>query len=77
MITASLTVCQSQASSAATSETVRPPPTWTVAHLAALVVNKQCLAAMRWSSLIQDRLGHAGFVQRSRCFFQASDIGTP
>ena len=47
MHTASLTVCQSQESSAATSETVRPPPTWTVAHLAALVVNKQLLAAIR------------------------------
>ena len=47
MVTASLTVCQSQASSPATSETVRPPPTWTVAHLAALVVSRQSLAAMR------------------------------
>ena len=77
MHTASLTVCQSQASSAATSETVRPPPTWTVAHLAALVVNKQFLAAMRWSESTQLRLGHAGFAQRIRCFFQASDIGVP
>ena len=41
MTTASLTVCQSQASSAATSDTVRPPPTWAVAHLAALVVSRQ------------------------------------
>ena len=77
MVTASLTVCQSQASSAATSETVRPPPTWTVAHLAALVVNKQFLAAMRWSSSTQDFVAHAGSVQRMRCFFQASDIGVP
>ena len=71
MMTASLTVCQSQASSSATSETVRPPPTWTVAHLAALVVSRQFLAAMRWSSSTQDFFGHAGFTQRMRCFFQA------
>ena len=60
MVTASLTVCQSQASSAATSETVRPPPTWTVAHLAALVVSRQFLAAMRWSSSTQVLLGQRG-----------------
>jgi hypothetical protein len=41
------------------------------------VDNKQFFAAMRWSSLIQDRLGHAGSVQRMRCFFQASDMGVP
>ena len=77
MHTASLTVCQSQESSAATSETVRPPPTWTVAHLAARVVNKQFLAAMRWSESTQLLFGHVGSTQRSRCFFQASDIGVP
>ena len=71
MVTASLTVCQSQASSAATSETVRPPPTWTVAHLAALVVSRQFLAAMRWSSSTQVFFAHVGFTQRIRCFFQA------
>jgi hypothetical protein len=75
--TASLTVCQSQASSPATSETVRPPPTWRVAHLAARVVRRHCLAAMRWSSSTQDFLGQLGFTQRIRCFFQASDMGVP
>ena len=75
MHTASLTVCQSQASSSATSETVRPPPTWRVAHLAALVVSRHCLAAMRWSSSTQDLLAQPGFTQRIRCFFHASDIG--
>ena len=48
-MTASFTVCQSQASSPATSFTVLPPPTCTVAHFAARVVNRQFLAAMRWS----------------------------
>ena len=73
MITASLTVCQSQASSPATSETVRPPPTWTVAHLAALVVSRQFFAAMRWSSSTQLFLGarrtataHAVLLPRQR-----------
>jgi hypothetical protein len=64
-------VCQSQASSAATSETVRPPPTWTVAHLAARVVSRQCLAAIRWSSSTQVLFGHLWSTQRKRCFFQA------
>ena len=77
MHTASLTVCQSQASSAATSETVRPPPTWRVAHLAARVVSRQALAAIRWSSSTQDLLAQLGFTQRMRCFFQASDMGVP
>jgi hypothetical protein len=45
--TASLTVRQSQDSSAATSETVRPPPTCTVAHVPARVVNGQPLGAIR------------------------------
>jgi hypothetical protein len=49
MVTASLTVCRSQSSSPATSETVRPMPTWVVAHLAALVVSRQFLAAIRCS----------------------------
>ena len=77
MHTASLTVCQSQESSAATSETVRPPPTWTVAHLAARVVSKQFLAAMRWSERTQLLFEHLGFTQRIRCFFHARLIGTP
>ena len=77
VVTASLTVCQSQASSAATSLTVLPPPTWTVAHLAALVVSKQFLAAMRWSSSIQLRFAQSEFTQRMRCFFQANDMGVP
>ena len=74
---ASLIVCQSQASSAATSKTVRPPPTWTVADLAALVVNRQFLAAMRWSSNTQVFVAQVRCTQRMRCFFQASDIGCP
>jgi site-specific recombinase XerC len=77
VVTASLTVCQSQASSAATSETVRPPPTCLVAHLAARVVRRQLLAAMRWSSIVQVPFAQRGSTQRIRCFFQASDIGTP
>jgi hypothetical protein len=77
VVTASLTVCQSQQSSAATSETVRPPPTCTVAHFAALVVSRQFLAAMRWSSSTKDFVEHTGSTQRIRCFFQASDIAVP
>ncbi len=77
VVTASLTVCQSQASSAATSETVRPPPTCLVAHLAARVVRRQLLAAMRWSSIVQVCFAHRGSTQRIRCFFQASDIAVP
>ena len=61
MLTASLTVCQSQASSAATSLTVRPPPTCTVAHLAARVVSKQFFAAMRWSLSTQDLFAQRSF----------------
>ncbi len=75
MVTASLTLCQSQASSADTSETVRPVPTWTVAHLAALVVSKQCVAAIRWSSSTQVNLAQPVFTQRMRCIFHASEIG--
>jgi hypothetical protein len=75
--TASLTVCQSQASSAATSLIVRPSPIWRVAHFAALVVNKQFLAAMRWSESTQLALGHAALAQRIRCFFQHRRIGDP
>jgi hypothetical protein len=45
--------------------------------LAALVVNKQFLAAMRWSESTQLLFGHLGFTQRIRCFFQARLIGTP
>jgi hypothetical protein len=48
-----------------------------VAHLAARVVNKQFLATMRWSERTQDLLGHVGFAQHIRCFFQARLIGTP
>jgi hypothetical protein len=70
-------VCQSQDSSAATSETVRPPPTWTVAHLAARVVNRQFLAAIRWSECTQDFMAQRPFTQRIRCFLQANDIGVP
>ena len=77
MVTASLTVCQSHASSAATSLTVRPSPIWRVAHLAALVVNRHFLAAMRWSLSIQVFLAQRSFTQRIRCFFQASDMGVP
>ena len=69
------TVCQSQASSAATCETVRPPPTWTVAHLAALVVSTQFFAAMRWVSRTQLRFGHVAITQHMGCFFQASAMG--
>ena len=46
-MTASLTVCQSQESSWATSETARPVPTCRVAHFAQRVVSRQFLAAMR------------------------------
>jgi hypothetical protein len=45
--------------------------------LAALVVSRQCLAAMRWSSKTQDFFAHAGSTQHMRCFFQARLIGVP
>ena len=67
----------SQPSFPATSKTVRPLPTWAVAHFAALVVSKQFFAAMRWSWKAKERRGQAGLAQRIRCFFQASDIGVP
>jgi hypothetical protein len=75
--TAPLTVCQSHASSLATSFTVLPPPTWAVAHLAALAVSRQFLAAMRWSSSTQVFFAHAASVQAMRCFFHARDMGAP
>lgn len=77
MVTASLTVCQSQLSSAATSFTVRPYPTWRVAHLAALVVSRQFLAAIRWSVSTQLWRGQSPLTQCMRCFFQTSFIGVP
>ena len=77
MITASLTVCQSQANSAATSVTVRPPPTWQRGPLGRPGGHKHFLAAMRWSESIQVFLAQRSFTQRIRCFFQASDIGVP
>ena len=76
MTTASLTVCQSQPSSAATLGTVRPPPTWTVAHLAALVRQQ---AALGRDPVVAEHPAplwtQPGSTQRIRCFFQASDIG--
>ena len=55
-----------------TSRTVGPPPTGTVAHLAALAVSRRCLAAMRWSSSTLVFLGHEMW-----CSFQTNDIGVP
>ena len=77
MVTASFTVCQSQLSSSATSFTVRPVPTWTVAHLAALVVSRQFFAAMRWSVSTQLWRGQSFVHAAMRCFFQTSFIGVP
>jgi hypothetical protein len=64
---------------ASTSERVRRAEAlgWTVAHLAALVVSRHFLAAMRWSSSTQDLRAQFGSTQRMRCFFQASDMGVP
>jgi hypothetical protein len=77
VVSASLTVCQSQSSSSATSDAVAPGATWSVAHLAARVVNRQLLAAMRWSWSTQLFFGHSGFGHLIGCFFHPTRIGTP
>ena len=66
-ITASLTVCQSQPRSEATSVTVRPcSPTWRVTHLPARSVNDKRGGAIRGFCSVHDPTGHAGAVHPHR-----------
>ncbi len=41
------------------------PPIWTVAHLVALLVNRQFLGAIRWSASTQVLVGHRSLGQRA------------
>ena len=76
--TASLTVCQSQPRTAATSLTVRPfLPTSTVAHRPALSVNLSLDPAIRSSTSVHEPTGHVVSGQRHRRLCQWRLTGEP
>ena len=76
--TASMTVCQSQSSSSATSETVRPSrPTCTVAHLPARSVIAAAGAAIRGSVSVNVTTEQPAFGQRHRRFDHTSRVRRP
>ena len=74
--TSSLTVCQSQPSSSATSWTGRPDrPTWTVTHRAARDVSNARWGPIVGSCSMNDLIAHSGFGHVQRRFRHRSRTG--